>query len=139
VIHPRQQLETIDRSRIPEGTAVVENRRLRPEVAKKSEEVIGVVRMTQRDSKETEAKTVTGGVTSLVGETSLDVAKEHGADRNAHVLELRKKSSDRPDIQELLPESEEAKRLWSEWRRLEKIEGVLHRRRDKAGKQESDL
>jgi len=112
----------------------------RPEVTEGSKEVVGAVRMTQRDSEVTEAKTVTGGVTSLVGETLLDVAKEQKADRNiAPVLELRKKSSERRDIQELLPESEEAKRLWSEWHRLEVIEGVLYRRRDKAGKQENDL
>ena len=69
--------------------------------------------------------------TDSVGETIADIATAQQADPDiSPVLGLRMSSPDQPDITELLQASSEAKRLWSDWHRLELTNGVLYRHRE---------
>jgi len=60
-----------------------------------------------------------------------DVAEEQLNDGDiAPILMLKLQSAEMPNVEEVLVASEKVKRLWSEWDRLEVIDGALYRRQE---------
>ena len=67
--------------------------------------------------------------------TGLDIQDAQLKDENiAPILMAKLTGGDKPELGEILGGSEDLKKLWSEWDRLEVIDGVLYRRREPSGR-----
>ena len=95
-----------------------------------------VEQLTQPEAESGDSQRVAGGTPEEATPTDPTVQDAQLRDEDiAPILMAKLAGGDKPKLEEILGDSENLKKLWSEWDRLEIIDGALYRRREPSRRQ----
>jgi len=94
-----------------------------------------VEQLTQSEADSRESQRVAKGPQEEAAPTVPDIQDAQLRDENiAPILVAKLAGDEKPKLEDILGDSENVKKLWSEWDRLEIIDGALYRRREVSGR-----